>query len=59
MRKRFCLGGTSKDFQNKWDCNLKQIEMKCHDLLSEYCSKLFSLMDSFWVEAIGKRVDTC
>ena len=23
------------------------------------CSKLFSLMDSFWVEISGKRVDIC
>ena len=27
--------------------------------LEEYCSKLFSLMDSFWVEINGKRVDIC
>ena len=34
--------------------------MKCRDLLlEEYCSKLFSLMDSFWVEINGKRVDIC
>ena len=34
--------------------------MKCRDLLlEEYCSKLFSLMDSFWVEISGKRVDIC
>ena len=32
--------------------------MKCRDLyLAEYCNKLFSLMDSFWVEISGKRVD--
>ena len=34
--------------------------MKCRDLLlEEYCSKLFSLMDSFWVKINGKRVDIC
>ena len=60
MRKRFCVGGTSKNFQKKWDCDLKQTEMKCQDLLlEEYCSKLFSLMDSFWVEIIDKCVDIC
>ena len=59
-RKKFCVGGTSKEFQKKWDCNLKETEMKCRDLLlEEYCSKLFSLMDSFWVEINGKRVDIC
>ena len=52
-RKKFCVGRTSKEFQNKWDwnkwdCNLKQTEMKCGDLLlAEYCNKLFLLMDSF------------
>ena len=59
-RKRFCVGGTSKEFQKKWDCNSKQTEMKCRDfLLKEYCNKLFSLMDSFWVEISVKRVDIC
>ena len=58
--KKFCVGGTSKEFQKKWDCNLKETEMKCRDLLlEEYCSKLFSLMDSFWVEINAKRVDIC
>ena len=34
--------------------------MKCWDLLlKESCNKLFSLMDSFWVEISGKRVDIC
>ena len=59
-RKRFCVGGTSKEFQKKWGCNLKETEMKCSDLLlEEYCKKLFLLMDSFWVEIRGKRVDIC
>ena len=54
------MGGTSKEFRKKWDCNLKETEIKCRDLLlEEYCSKLFSLMDSFWVEISGKRVDIC
>ena len=57
-RKRFCVGGASKEFQKKWDCNLKEIEMKFLQLLlEEYGNKLFSLMDSFWVEISGKRVD--
>ena len=34
--------------------------MKCRDLLlGEYCSKLFSLMDSFWLEISSERVDIC
>ena len=32
-KKIFCVGGTSKEFQKKWDCNLKETEMKCRDLL--------------------------
>ena len=59
-RKKFCVGGTSKEFQKKWDCSLEGTEMKCRDLLlEEYCSKLFSLMDSFWMEISGKHVDIC
>ena len=27
--------------------------------LAEYCSKLFPLMDSFWLEISSKRVDIC
>ena len=54
------MGETSKEFQKKWNCNLKEKETKCRDLLlEEYCSKLFSLMDSFWVEISGKRFDIC
>ena len=57
-RKRFCVGGASKDFQKKWDYNLKETERKCRDLLlEEYCDKLFTLMDSFWVEIRGKSID--
>ena len=60
VRKNFCVGGTSKEFQQKWGCNLKETEMKCqYLLLGEYCSKLFSLMDGFWLEISGKRVDIC
>ena len=30
----------------------------CRDvLLEQYCNKLYSLMDSFWVEISGKCVD--
>ena len=59
-RKIFCVGGNSKKFQKKWDCNLKETEIKCRDLLlEEYCSKLLSLMDSFWVDLSGKHVDLC
>ena len=59
-RKTFCVGGTSKKFQKKWDCNLKETEMKCRDvLLEEHYSKLFSLMGRFWLEISGKRVDIC
>ena len=59
-RKSFCVSRTSKEFQKKQDCNLKQTEMKCRDLiLEEHCNKLLSLMNSFWVEKSGKRVDIC
>ena len=54
-RKRFWVGGTSKEFEKKWDYNLKETEMKCQDLLlAEYYNKLFSLMGSFWAEISGK-----
>ena len=34
--------------------------MKRRDLLlEEYCDELFSIMNSFWVEISGKRVDIC
>ena len=59
-RKRFCVGETSKEFQKKWGCNLKETEIKYQDLLlEEYCNNSFLLMDSFWVETSGKRVDIC
>ena len=59
-RKKFCVSETSKEFQEKWDCNLKEKKMKCRELLlEEYCSKLFSLMDSFRVKKGGKCVDIC
>ena len=59
-RKKICVGRTSSEFQKKWDCNLKQTEMKCRDLLfEEYCINLFSLTGSFWVEVSGKCVDIC
>ena len=36
-RKKFCVGENSKEFQKKWNCNLKETEMKCRDLfLEEY-----------------------
>ena len=46
-RKRFCVGGNSKEFQKKGDCNLKETEIKFRDLfLEEYCDKLFLLMEA-------------
>ena len=30
-RKRFCVGGTLKDFQKRWDYNLEETERKCRD----------------------------
>ena len=56
-RKRFCVGRTSKDIQKKCNCNLKETERKCRDiLLEECCDKLFSLIDCFWVKINGKRI---
>ena len=60
MREKKFMGRTSSEFHKKWDCNLKQTEMKCRDLLlEEYCINLFSLIGSFWVEISGKCVDIC
>ena len=51
-KKKYCVGGTSKDFEKKWDGNLRDMESKCRDLLlEEHCKKLFYLMNCFW-EAI-------
>ena len=54
------MDGTSKEFQKKWGCNLKETEIKSWDLLlEEYTKKLYLLMDSFLVEISGKGVDIC
>ena len=51
-KKKYCVGGTSKYFEKKWDGNLRYMKSKCRDsLLEEYCKKLFYLMNCFW-EAI-------
>ena len=56
--KKFCVGRTLKESEKKWDCNLKETEMRYwHSILEEYCNKLFSLIDSFWVENSGKHID--
>ena len=58
MKKRFCVCGTLDEFERKWDCNLKEMKMKCRDLLlEEYCNKLFSLMDSSWMGISGRCID--
>ena len=57
-KKRYCVGGTSENFEQKWDANLQEMEIKCQDiLLEEHCEKLFCLMDSFWEEIAGANVD--
>ena len=57
-KKRYCVGGTSENFEQKWDANLREMEIKCRDLLlEEHCEKLFCLMDSFWEEIAGANVD--
>ena len=44
--------------EQKWDANLREMEIKCRDLLlEEHCEKLFCLMDSFWEEIAGANVD--
>ena len=41
-KKKYCVGGVSKDFEKKWDRNLRDMESKRRDLLlEEYCKKLF------------------
>ena len=32
-KKKYCVGGTSKDFEKKWDGNLRDMKSKCRDLL--------------------------
>ena len=46
--------------EKKWDCNLKETEMICRDLiLQKNCNKLFLLMDIFLVEISGKCINIC
>ena len=48
----------SKNFEKKWDTNLREMEAKCWDLLlKEHCEKLFCLMDTFWEVIAGANVD--
>ena len=57
-KKRYCVDGTSENFEKKWDATLREIEIKCRHLLLEgHCEKLFCLMDSFWEEITGANVD--
>ena len=52
------MGGTSENFEKKWDTNLRGMETNCRDLLlEEHCEKLFCLMDSFWEVIAGANVD--
>lgn len=43
-KKRFCVGGTSKEFQKKWDANFKETEMKCRDLILEIWWVIFDML---------------
>ena len=57
-KTRYCVGGTSENFEKKWDTSLREIEIKCRDLLlKEHCEKLFYLLDSFWEEIAGANVN--
>ena len=58
-KKKYCIGGmTSKDFKNKWNRNLRDMESKRRDLLSEeHCKKLFYLMSYFWEAFVDVNVD--
>ena len=57
-KKKYCMGGTSKDFEKKWDGNLGDIESKCQDLLlEEHCKTLFYLMNCFWEAIVNVDVD--
>ena len=49
--KSFCVGGTSENFEKKWDANLRDL------LLEEHCEKLFCLMDSFWEVTASANVN--
>ena len=50
-KKKCCVGGTSKDFEEKWDENLQDIESKYRDLF-------YYLMDCFWEAIVDVDVDT-
>ena len=58
VKKKYCMGGTSKDFEKKWDGNLKDIESNCRGLLlEEHYKKLFYLMNYFWEAIVDVDVD--
>ena len=49
---------SSKDFEKKWDGNLRNMESKCRDLLlEEHCKKLFYLINCFWEAIVDVDVD--
>ena len=57
-KEKVLRGGTSKDFEEKWDGNLRDMESKCRDLfLEEHCKKVFYLMDCFWEAIVDVDVD--
>ena len=57
-KKKYCVGETSKDFEKKWDGNLRDMEWRCQDLLlEEHCKKLFCLMNCFWEEIVDVDAD--
>ena len=52
------MGGTSENFEKKWDTNLCAMQTKCRDLLLEkHCKKLFCLIDSFWEAIASAKVN--
>ena len=32
-KKWYCVGGTSENFEKKWDANLQEMKIKCQDLV--------------------------
>ena len=57
-KKKHCVVGTSKVFEKKWNGNLRDMELRCRDLLlEEHCKKLFYLMNCFWEAFVDADVD--
>lgn len=56
-RKRFCMGGILQESWKVMELEFEENGKHVRDLhLEEYCKRFFMLMDSTWVEMVGKYI---